>query len=222
MDIEGLGYKTGLLLIDRGWVMDPADLYFITDEQLAELPGHKEKKISNLRRSIEASKDRPLWRLLVALSIPHVGGHVAQVLAAAFPSIDGLKKASVEDLEAVEEIGPIVARAVHEWFQDEGNLELLGKLKKAGARMKDKAPPKKKRGPLSGRSIVLTGGLESMSRDEAQKAAEEAGARVTSSVSKKTDFVVAGSDPGTKFDKAQALGVEIIDEAEFLKRLRRT
>jgi DNA ligase (NAD+) len=221
MDIEGLGYKTGLLLIDRGWVLDPADLYFITDDQLAELPGHKEKKISNLRRSIEASKDRPLWRLLVALSIPHVGGHVAQVLAAASPSIDGLKKAGVEDLEAVEEIGPIVARAVYDWFHDKGNLELLAKLKKAGVRMKDEAPPKKRKGPLSEKALVLTGGLESMSRDEAQKAAEEAGARVTSSVSKKTDFVVAGSDPGTKFDKAQALGVEIIDEAEFLKRLRR-
>jgi DNA ligase (NAD+) len=221
MDIEGLGYKTGLLLIERGWVKDPADLYSITDQQLAELPGHKEKKISNLRRSIEASKDRPLWRLLVALNIPHVGSHMAEVLADAFGSIDRLAEASVDGLEAVEEVGPIVARAVHEWFQDRGNRKLLDKLRKAGIRMAD--PPKKKRkaGPLAARSIVLTGGLESMSRDQAIKAAENAGARVTSSVSKKTDFVVAGTDPGSKFDKAQSLGVEIVDEGEFLKRLGR-
>jgi DNA ligase (NAD+) len=221
MDIEHLGYKTGLLLIDRGWVSDPADVYSITDQQLAELPGFKEKSIANLRASIEASRDRELWRLLVALSIPHVGGHVARVLAEAFGSIDALRKASVEDLEAVEEIGPIVARAVHRWFADRGNRKLLDKLRKAGVRMKDQPSKRKGDGPLAGKTIVLTGGLGSLSRDEANRAAEEAGARVASSVSKKTDFVVAGTDPGTKFDKAQALGVEIVDEAEFLKRLGR-
>ena len=221
MDIEGLGYKTGLLLIDRGWVKDPADLYSITDAQLAELPGHKEKKISNLRRSIEASKDRPLWRLLVALNSPHVGSHMAEVLADAFGSIDRLTEASVDDLEAVEEVGPIVAAAVHEWFQDRGNRRLLDKLRKAGVRMADPPKKKAKAGPLTGRAIVLTGGLDSMSRDQAIKAAEDAGARVTSSVSKKTDFVVAGIDPGSKLDKAQSLGVEVIDEAAFLKRLGR-
>jgi DNA ligase (NAD+) len=221
MDIEHLGYKTGMALIDHGWISDPADIYSITDEQLAEVPGFKEKSIANLRRSIEASKDKALWRLLVALSIPHVGSHVAQVLAEAFGSIDAIAKASVEDLEAVEEIGPIVARGVHDWFRDPANKRLLKKLAKAGVRMKD--PPKKRpaKGPLTGKTIVLTGGLESMSRDESTKAAQEAGARVASSVSKKTDFVVAGTDPGTKFDKAQALGVETIDEKEFLKRLKR-
>jgi DNA ligase (NAD+) len=221
MDVEHLGYKTGLLLIDRGWVKDPADIYSITDERLAELPGFKEKSIANLRASIEESRDRELWRLLVALSIPHVGGHMATVLADAFGSIDRLREASVEELEAVEEVGPIVARAVHEWFHDRGNRRLLDKLRKAGIRMAD--PPKKKRadGPLAGKTIVLTGGLESMSREEATKAAEDAGARVASSVSKKTDYVVAGTDPGTKHDKAVSLGVEIVDEREFLKRLGR-
>jgi DNA ligase (NAD+) len=221
MDIEHLGYKTGLLLIDRGWVKDPADIYSITDEQIAHLPGFKEKSIANLRASIEASRDRELWRLLVALSIPHVGGHMATVLANAFGSIDRLREASVEELEAVEEVGPIVARAVHAWFHDKGNRRLLDKLRKAGIRMAD--PPKKKRadGPLAGTTIVLTGGLESMSREEATKAAEDAGARVASSVSKKTDFVVAGADPGSKHDKAVSLGVEIIDEQEYLKRLGR-
>jgi DNA ligase (NAD+) len=221
MDIEHLGYKTGMAMIERGWISDPADIYSITDDQLAELPGFKDKSISNLRASIEASKDRGLWRLLVALSIPHVGGHVAQVIAEAFGSIDALEKASVEDLEAVEEIGPIVARAVHDWFQDRGNKRLLQKLRKAGLRMKDPARKRKPTGPLAGKTIVLTGGLEAMSREEAIKAAQDAGARVASSVSKKTDFVVAGTDPGTKYDKAQSLGVEIIDEKGFLKRLGR-
>jgi DNA ligase (NAD+) len=221
MDIEHLGYKTGLLLIDRGWVNDPADIYSITDDQLAELPGFKEKSISNLRASIEASRDRELWRLLVALSIPHVGGHVATVLADAFGSIDALRRATVEDLEAVEEIGPIVARAVHDWFHDPGNRKLLDKLKRAGLRMADPPKRKKKDGPLAGKTIVLTGGLASMSREQAIMAAEEAGARVASSVSKKTDFVVAGTDPGTKYDKAVQLGVEVVDEPEFLTRLGR-
>jgi DNA ligase (NAD+) len=221
MDIEHLGYKTGMALMDRGWVKDPADIYSLTEEHLAQLPGFKEKSISNLLRSIEASKDRPLWRLLVALSIPHVGSHVAQVLAEAFPSIDELQDASVEGLEAVEEIGPIVARAVHDWFQDPANRKLLDKLRRAGIRMADKPKKRKAKGPLTGTTIVLTGGLESMSREEAMKAAEEAGARVASSVSKKTDFVVVGTDPGTKFDKAQSLGVETVDEKGFLKRLGR-
>ena len=221
MDIDGLGYKTGMLLLDMGWVNDPADIYRLTAEHLAQLPGFKEKKIDNLLSGIERSKDRPLWRLLVALNIPHVGSHTAQVLSDAFGSIDALRKATVEDLAAVEEIGPIVAKAVHAWFHDTGNRRLLDKLKRAGVRMAD--PPKKKRkaGRLTGKTVVLTGGLESMSREEATKAAQEAGARVASSVSKSTDFVVGGEDPGTKYDRAVQLGVEVIDEAEFLSRLGR-
>ncbi|HEV8572197.1 MAG TPA: NAD-dependent DNA ligase LigA [Actinomycetota bacterium] len=221
MDIEGLGYKTAYLLLDIGWVKDPADIYGLTAEQLEQLPGFKEKKIQNLLTGIEASKDRPLWRLLVALNIPHVGSHTAQVLAEAFGSIDMLMAASVEDLEAVEEIGPIVAQAVHEWFHGRENVRLLEKLRMAGIRMADEPRKKKRDGPLAGKSIVLTGGLEAMTREESTKAAEDAGARVASSVSKKTDFVVAGTDPGTKYDKAVQLGVEIIEEKEFLKRLGR-
>jgi DNA ligase (NAD+) len=221
MDIDGLGYKTGMLLLDMGWVKDPADIYSITHDKLAQLPGFKEKKIQNLLTGVEASKDRPLWRLLVALNIPHVGSHTAQVLADAFGSIDRLLDASGEELEAVEEIGPIVARAVHDWFQDGDNVRLVEKLRRAGIRMADEPREEKADGPLAGATLVLTGGLESMSREEATKAAEDAGARVASSVSKKTDFVVAGSDPGTKYDKAVQLGVEIIDEDGFLKRLGR-
>ncbi len=207
--------------MDRGWVQDPADVYNITEEHLRQLPGFKEKSIQNLLSSIEASKDRPLWRLLVALSIPHVGWHVARVLADAFPSIDALQRASVEDLQTVEEIGPIVARGVHDWFRDPGNRKLLDKLRRAGIRMADEPRKRKAKGPLTGKTIVLTGGLESMSREDATAAAEAAGAKVASSVSKKTDFVVVGSDPGSKYDKAQSLGVETIEEREFLKRLKR-
>ncbi len=221
MDIEHLGYKTGIALLDLGLVKDPADIYSLTDEDLAQLPGFKEKSIANLRASIEASKDRELWRLLVALNVPHVGGHVAWVLTRALPSIDLLQKASVEELNAVEEIGPEIAQSVHDWFHDPGNLELLKKLKNAGIRMGEKAEVlAKSEGPLSGKTIVITGGLESMPRSQAEESAQEAGAKVASSVSKKTDFVVVGENPGSKYDRAVQLGVETIDEKEFLKRLK--
>jgi DNA ligase (NAD+) len=220
LDIEHLGYKTGMTLLDMGWVKDPADIYLLTHEQLAQLPGFKEKSIGNLLTAIESSKDRPIWRLLVALNIPHVGGHVAQVIARAFSSMDRLKSASVEELNAVEEIGPEIARSVHEWFHDRENVKLLDRLAKAGLRMEDEPQAPAPEGPLTGRTIVITGGLEAMSRSEAEKAAEEAGAKVVSSVSKKTDFVVVGENPGSKYDKALQLGVETIDEQEFLKRLK--
>jgi DNA ligase (NAD+) len=221
MDIEHLGYKTGIAMLDLGLVKDPADIYKLTDQDLAQLPGYKEKSIANLRGSIEASKDRELWRLLVALNIPHVGGHVAWVLTRAFPSIDRLKKASVEELNAVEEIGPEIAQSVYEWFHDEVNLRLLDRLRKHGVRMEEKQEVlAKAEGPLSGKTIVITGGLESMPRSQAEEAAQDAGAKVASTVSKKTDFVVVGENPGSKYDRALQLGVETIDEEEFLRRLK--
>jgi DNA ligase (NAD+) len=221
MDIEHLGYKTGMLLRDKGWVNEPADVYFLTREQLETLPGFKEKSIDNLLSSIEGSKDRPIWRLLVALNIRHVGAHVAQVLARAFPSIDVLAAATEEEVDAVEEIGPEIAASVFEWFHDPENLALIEKLRKAGVRMEDEPEPERPEGPLTGSTIVLTGGLESVSRDEATALAEEAGAKVASSVSKKTAFVVAGENPGSKLAKAEQLGVEVIDEKEFLVRIGR-
>ncbi|HEY8116485.1 MAG TPA: NAD-dependent DNA ligase LigA [Actinomycetota bacterium] len=222
LDIEGLGYKTGIALIDLGLVTDPGDVFSLTADDLSQLPGFADKSISNLMSSIEAGKDRPIWRLLTALNIPHVGTHVAQVLSNAFGSIDALLKASEQDIDDVEEIGPEIARSVHTWFADKGNRRLLEKLRAAGVRMKDVAPrkPKGKR-PLAGKTIVLTGGLQGLSRDEAAAAAEAAGARVVSSVSKKTDFVVVGENPGTKAARAEELGVETIDEREFAKRLGR-
>jgi DNA ligase (NAD+) len=222
LDIEGLGYMTGMALLDLGLVKDPADIFTLTAEDLAQLPGFAEKSIANLLTSIEGAKDRPNWRLLTALNIRHVGTHVAQVLARGFGSIDALMQASADDIDAVEEIGPEIAKSVHGWFHDERNRALIEKLRAAGVRMADEVVDPVGEQPLAGTTIVITGGLESLSREAAQAAAEAAGARVASSVSKKTDFVVVGEGPGSKAAKAEQLGVEMIDEAEFLRRLGRS
>ena len=221
MDIEGLGYKTGIALLNEGFIKDPADIYRLTDDQLAQLEGFAEKSIENLRRAIDASKDRPLWRLLAGLNIRHVGSHVAQVLASAFLSIDALAGASPDEIDAVPEIGPEVAATVAAWFDDPDNLALIEKLRASGVCLEDEAPPDEGPKPLEGKTIVLTGGLDTLSRDEATRLAQRAGARVSSSVSKKTDFVVAGENPGSKHDQALKLGVEIVDEQELLQRLGR-
>jgi DNA ligase (NAD+) len=222
MDIEHLGYKTVMALIEMGVLKDPADIYTaITPDVLSELPNFKDKAITNLMATIEGSKERPLWRLLVGLNIRHVGSTVAQVLARKFVTIDRLMHAELEELEETEGIGPEIAASVYEWFRDEENLELIRKLQAAGVNMTEPVVEQAE-GPLSGQTMVLTGGLESMSRDEATAAAEAAGAKVTSGVSKKTTFVVVGDAPGSKAAKAAELGVEVIDEAEFLKRLGRS
>ncbi|HYZ14206.1 MAG TPA: NAD-dependent DNA ligase LigA [Actinomycetota bacterium] len=219
MDIEGLGYKTGIQLLDRGLIKDPGDIFSLSADDLAQLEGFADKSITNLLAAIEKAKKQPLWRLLVALNIPHVGTHVAQVLARAFGSIDGLSEASAEQIDDVPEIGLEIARSVHEWFQDPENNALLEKLGVAGVRMADERPKRSGRGRLEGKTLVLTGGLDRLSRDEATAAAQAAGARVASSVSKKTDFVVAGGNAGSKLAKAEELGVEVIDEDEFMSRL---
>jgi DNA ligase (NAD+) len=221
MDIEHLGYMTVMRLLEKGLIEDPADIYALDAEKLSQLPGFKEKSIANLLSQVEASKDRPIWRLLVGLNIRHVGAHVAQVLAHAFGSIDALAAASEDAIDAVPEIGPEIAATVAEWFDEEENIALIEKLRAAGVRLADEAvaaadAPK----PLAGLSVVITGTLPTLSRQEATELAEDAGARVTSSVSKKTSFVLLGEDPGSKFAKAQELGIETIDEAAFLGRVR--
>jgi DNA ligase (NAD+) len=220
MDIEHLGYMTVMRLLEKGLIEDPADIYALDADKLEQIPGFKDKAITNVLTQVEASKDRPIWRLLVGLNIRHVGSHVAQVLADAFGSIDALMAASEDEIDAVPGIGPEIAASVREWFDDPDNVALIEKLRAAGVRMHDERTaedegPK----PLAGTTIVLTGGLSTMSREEATSRAEAAGARVTSSVSKKTDFVVAGENPGSKYEKALELGVEVIDEAEFARRL---
>jgi DNA ligase (NAD+) len=222
MDIEHLGEQTITQLMERGWVTDPSDLYKLDGQSLTALPGFGERSAVNLLAAIAASKDRPLARLLVGLSIHRVGTHVAQLLARCFPSITALAGARLADLESVEGVGPEIAGAVHEWFRTSENLELVDRLRQAGLRLRDEAP-KESSGflPLRGKIVVITGTLAGFSRDEAAAAALQAGARVTSSVSQKTSFVVAGAEAGSKLTKAQSLGVEVIDEAEFLRRLGR-
>jgi len=220
MDVEHLGYQTVTALMERGWITDPSDLYKLEAEKVSTLPGFGEKSAHNLVDAIAGSKDRPIWRLLVGLSIRRVGAHVAEILAERYRSIDALAAASLEDLESAEGVGPEISATVHEWFHTPENLALVEKLRQAGLRLRDDKPaaPIGAR-PLQGKSIVITGTLSEFSRDGATQAAETAGARVTSSVSKKTSFLVAGTEAGSKLTKAQSLGVEVIDEAEFLRRL---
>jgi len=223
MDIEHLGYMTVMRLLEMGLIEDPADIYALDAEKLSQLPGFKDKAISNVLEQIELSKDRPVWRLLVGLNIRHVGTHVAQVLARGFGSIDALAAASEDEIDDVPEIGPEIAATVREWFDEDENLALVEKLRAAGVRIADEALAEREAvaRTLEGATIVLTGGLETMSREEAVELAQAAGARVASSVSKKTSFVVVGENPGSKFAKAETLGVEVIDEQEFLRRLGR-
>ena len=219
MDIEGLGYMTLMALVGQGFVQDPADIYRLDAEHLEQLDGFAEKSIANLLAQIEGSKVRPLWRLLVGLNIRHVGSHVAQVLARAFGSIDALLSATVDQIDDVPEIGPEIAASVREWFDDPENVALIERLRAAGLRLADEVTVDVGAQPLKGMTIVITGTMDGMSREVATELAEEAGARVSSSVSKKTSFVVAGENPGTKLAKAETLGVEVIDEAEFRRRV---
>jgi DNA ligase (NAD+) len=224
MDIEGLGERRIVRLQDGGLLDDPADIYSLTKERLAALlskPRFLEKSAANLLGQIEASKDRPVWRLLVGLNIRHVGEHVAQVLAGAFGSIDEMAVASEESIDAVEGIGSEIASSVHNWFQDCENQMLLRKLREAGVRTADEPTVPILEGPLTGKVVVLTGGLGTMSRDEAAQSVRVAGGRVVSSVSRMTDFVVVGENPGSKFAQALRFGVETVDEEEFLRRLGR-
>jgi DNA ligase (NAD+) len=220
MDIEGLGYQTITELVERGLLKDVGDIYALTDQDLASLTGFKERKVANLRRAIEASRSRPLARLLTGLGIRHVGGTVAERLAAHFGSLEALEAASEEEIAAVEGIGPVIARSVVEFFRQPRNRAVLDKLRRAGVRTSEERRPSR-RTPLTGKTVVLTGGLSSMTREEAKEALREAGATVTETVSKRTDYVVAGANPGSKYDRAVALGVPIIDEEELLRLLGR-
>ncbi|MFN2388494.1 MAG: NAD-dependent DNA ligase LigA [Actinomycetota bacterium] len=217
MDIEGLGYQTIIALIERGRLRDVADIYFLKPDQLAELEGFGEKSIDNLIQAIDRSRTRPLPNLLTALGIPHVGFAGAEVLARELGSLERLEGCAVEELEAVPGVGPIMAGAIAGFFAEPRNREVLDKLRAGGVAPAPIAPPPE--GPLSGKTFVLTGSLAGFSRSEAQRAIEERGGKVASSVSKKTDFVVVGEDPGSKHDKAVALGVPILDEAAFEKLL---
>ncbi|MPZ91045.1 MAG: NAD-dependent DNA ligase LigA [Actinobacteria bacterium] len=217
MDIEGLGYKTIIMMLDKGWLRDVSDIYFLEPSLFEGLEGWGQKSIENLLKSIDESRARPLASFLTALGIPHVGYSAAEVLAEEVRSLEKLETMSEEELEAVEGIGPVIAQSIASFFAEESNRAVLDRLRRGG--LKPTPPPPKKTGSLTGRSFVLTGSLEGFSRSEAQNAIEDFGGKVTSSVSKKTDYVVVGENPGTKFDKAQQLGVAILDEDGLRKLL---
>ena len=218
MDIEGLGYKTIILFVEKGWLKNVADIYYLDPAWLEGLEGWGAISIGNLMKSIEGSKKRRLGNLLSGLGIRHVGGTASFELAAQVGSMDRLRSMTEEELLEMEQIGPVIARSIREFFEQEANLEVLDRLKAAGVDPIEE--PRDTTGPLTGRTFVLTGSLEGFSRGEATKAIEELGGKVASSVSKKTDYVVLGDNPGTKHDKAVALGIEILDEAAFRKLLK--
>jgi DNA ligase (NAD+) len=216
MDIEGLGEVLVETLVDKGMVRDVADLYTLTVEQIAVLERMAEKSGTNLIDQIEASKTRGLQRLLYGIDIRHVGERYAKILANNFRSIDRISTASVEELDDIPEIGLAVAESVYHWFRDERNIDLVERLKAVGVQTEmDESATAALDERFVGKTFVLTGKLENYTRDEAAKLIEDRGGRVSSSVSKKTDYVVAGSDAGSKLTKAEALGVNVLNEDEF-------
>jgi DNA ligase (NAD+) len=220
-DIDGVGEQLVRRLWDLGLLRSLPDLYRVTKEQLLELDGFQEKSASNVIGAIEQSRTRISFsRVLFGLNIPDVGWVTAQNLARHFGSVDRLAAASQEDIQDVEGIGPERAEAIAEWFADEENLKLVEELRSLGLRFEAGAEERPVEGPLSGSSYVITGTLEGFSRDEARKALEAKGAKVSDSVSKKTAGVIVGESPGSKLEKAQKLGVPVLDEAALKKLLR--
>ncbi|MGE3468596.1 MAG: NAD-dependent DNA ligase LigA, partial [Pyrinomonadaceae bacterium] len=216
MDIEGLGDVLVETLVTGGRVKDVADLYTLTTDDITSLERKGEKTATKLISQIEASKTRGLERLLFGIDIRHVGERTAKILARHFRSIDKIVAASVGELDDIPEIGLTVAASVHEWFREAAHIDLVERLKAAGVQTEaDAASTEKLDERFVGKTFVLTGKLENYTRDEAAKLIEDRGGRVSSSVSKKTDYVVAGEDAGSKLTKAETLGVRILDENEF-------
>jgi DNA ligase (NAD+) len=212
LDITGCGRETVKTLMEHNLISDFNDIFELTKDELLTLEGFEETKAENLIKAIEASKKVSLDRLLIGLSIPHVGEETAFLLAAHFKTLATLREASEELLSKIDGVGPIIGRAVYEWFKDKNNKALLARLEKYLAIKKVQAPA---RGPLTGKIVVITGTLPTLSREEAEAKVRQAGGKAASSVSIKTSFVVAGENPGSKFDKAGQLGIQVIDEAEF-------
>jgi DNA ligase (NAD+) len=216
MDIDGLGEKLVEQLVDRGLVQTVADLYHLTHEQLAGLERMADKSADNLLAGIERSKDTTLPRFLYALGIPEVGQATAQTLAAHFGSLEAVMNADEESLMGAPDVGPVVARDIATFFREARNRAVVRSLLQAGIRWEE---GRRELGgkPLEGKTFVLTGTLAALTREQARERLQALGATVTDSVSRKTDYVVAGASPGSKLDKARALGVEILDERGFLQ-----
>jgi len=218
MDIEGLGYETARSLLSAGLVTNLADLYRVTVEGLLGLEGFAQRSAELLHSGIQASKGQPLERLLVALNIRMIGGTVARIIARHFATMTALRAADADTIAAVTGVGPIRAQALRQFLDNPRNLELIDDLAALGVRMDTEAAARDE--TLAGVVVVLTGGLEGFTRDEAKQAVEDRGGKVAASVSKKTFAVVAGSDPGSKAARAEELGVPLLDEAAFVALLR--
>ena len=219
MDIENLGTAVIEQIVARGLVKNLADLYSLTEAQLLDLDKFAEKSAKNLISALEVSKRRELWQLIHGLGIPHVGKQSAKDLEAKFNSLEAIASATEESLEAIDGIGSIMAQSIHAWFADVDNRILIEQLKANGLNF-NSARQEDGTGILAGKTVVLTGSLPTLSRDEATQMIEAAGGRTSSSVSKKTDFVLAGEATGIKYVKAKKLKVSILDERAFLELLQ--
>ena len=217
MDIEHLGEALIDQLVDAGLVKNFADLYKLERSQLIGLERMAEKSAGNVTAAIAKSKTQPLWRLIAALGIRHIGGQSAQILADRFGSLEALMAANEETLKGIDQIGPTMAKSVYGYFRNEKNRAVINELLAAG--VKPKRPRAKRADKLAGKTIVVTGTLENFTRQRAEYAIRQAGGKPSLSVSKKTDFVLAGKEPGSKLDKAQNIGVEVINEKQFLEML---
>ena len=214
MDIDGLGDVLADQLVDRGLIKNVADVYDLTLAQLLELDRMGQKSAEKLLVNIDASRRQPLSRILNALGIPFVGERTAQILADTFGDLDKIANATEEELQQAEEVGPKVAASIRKFFAQDHNRDLVERLRAAGFNFTCEVRAKENnKGKLAGITFVLTGTLPNMTREEATELIEKQGGKVTGSVSKKTGYVVAGSEAGSKLDKANALGVRVLDEA---------
>jgi len=222
MDIEHFGPALiDQLVASKAIRTSVAEIYGLTTEQLLALDRMAAKSAANVLTAIETSKTRPLGRLIAALGIRHIGGQSAQILAEYFGSLEALMDASVEVLQGVDQIGPTMAQSVYDYLHDRRNRAVIEQLLDAGVRPEPPAKAMRRDGPLAGKTLVVTGTLQSFTRQQAQEAIRQAGGKVSDTVTKKTDYVVAGKDPGSKLDKAQALGVTVLSEEQFVRMLGR-
>jgi DNA ligase (NAD+) len=219
MDIDGFGEETAVRFLREGVIKDAADMYELDEERIVQLEGFGEISARSLLANIEASKQQPFFRVLYALGIPGIGWVNARNLAAHFGSMDALLEANEEQVVETEGVGPVMAETLLEWLSDERTLDLINRLRAVGLQMEQEGGPiPGTEGPLAGKTFVITGTLPNLSREEAAERIENAGGKVTGSVSKKTSYLVLGADPGSKLAKAEQLGTEVIDE-EALRQL---
>ncbi len=215
-------YTVGPKILDRlqeeGLIADAADLFNLEESDLAGLERFGDKSAKNIIDSINLHKKAPLWRFVYSLGTLHVGEETAKDLATHFLSLENIMNASIEEINQIPNIGPVVSESVFKFFREKANLKFIEKIKKNGLVIENASKPKK--GKFTGLTFVLTGTMESMSRDEAKEKINALGGKVSGSVSKETSYVIAGESPGSKFDKAEKLGVKILDEEQFLDLLK--